>query len=148
MFSVPDQERNILSPELYAEEIKKFKQEIKRTSDELIGMVSKEFYRKIAELRKACDPDEEKEIHGKTIAAIINFIEKFDTLYDGFVFHKEMKKMIGEVKELLGDDSSSEFASYLKEGDEFREMVGDNLQEMMSNLKALPDEPIRRALDF
>jgi len=56
--------------------------------------------------------------------------------------------MITEVKELIGEDSPSLFADYLREGDEFRKLVGEELQGVMSGLKALPDEPIRRALDF
>jgi len=148
MFSVPDQEMNILSPELYKEEVKKFKEEIKRTSDDLIGIITKEFYRKISELKKACDPNAEKELNGKTVGAIIRFLDKFDSLYDGFVFHKDLKKMVGEVKEIIGDDTSTEMASYLKEGDEYRDLVGKELQRVLDTLKALPDEPIKRALDF
>ena len=148
MFSVPSEDMGILSPEMYKEEVKKFKEEIKRTSDDLVGMISKEFYNKIAELRKACDPNEEKEINGKTVGAIIRFIEKFDTLYDGFIFHKEIKRMIGEMKDLVKTDTASEFADYLRNGDDFKSQVGDMMSGMMSDLKALPDEPIKRALDF
>ena len=140
-FTVPDQEMSLLSPEIYQEEMQKFKDEMQEVKDMTLDVCKKEMVKKIDSLKKQCADDT---INTATVNAVNDFLEKFDNLYSDFIDEKQIKKLISDVKEYM----SGTEADYLRADDSFRKLVGDKMSEVSNSLQAIPDKKAKRRIEL
>jgi hypothetical protein len=137
----PGKELGVLSPEIYQQEVLRFRSEMKEFQDSLISLVASEFYTRIDKLKEQCLTGE---ISGSTLKSIHTVLEKFDDVWSGVISNDTITKMVDEVRLYLdGTDTGM-----LKADDEFREMVQESLQEV-TNLIVNSDDPrIKRKIDI
>jgi len=139
VFGPPDEGLSVLTPEMYKAEVDKFQNEMQEMKDGLVSMVTFEFYQRIDKLKEQC-------LHGNissaTVKSIEGVLERFDTLWDSFISHEELQKVISDIREYMrGTD-----AGMLKADDEFREAIGQKMSEITSLIKNSPDERLTRKL--
>lgn len=140
MFNVPDATLSAVSPEIYNKEVKKFKDEMEEMKTLIISEVGKEFLARIDSLKKQCIDGEN--ISSRTITAINGLLEKFDDLWDGFVFDKALRETVADIREYMeGTD-----AEMLKVDNDFRKMVGNKMTEVASELEKIKEVKPKRAL--
>lgn len=138
-FTVPDQAMSVLSPRLYKQEMAKFKGEVQEMKDLVIGAVGSELLKKVKSLKEQCSSDS---VATSTVSSVHRFLEKFDDMWDGFIAHKELRKMIADVKDYMdGTD-----ASMLKADGAFRKMVEDKMSQITEQLETTNE--LKRSLDF
>jgi len=138
--SLPDKGLQILSPELYEQELSKMKTEMRDMRDNILRMVGQQFVFKINSIKEQCAGGM---VNSATIKSVNAFFERFDVLWGNFVGHETLKSYISEAKEILeGVD-----ASMLKTSDDLRAMVGDKMGEILSGLSAVADARLHRRLD-
>lgn len=138
----PSKEMGILSPEVYEQEMRTFKAEMKEFQDSLVSAVAKEFYERIDKLREQCIGT--GEINAGTVKSVSRVLQKFDEVWEGCVAHDALKLMIQDVKDYMeGTD-----ASMLKSDPEFRQMVGNKMKEVTTLITLSEDERLTRSLDL
>lgn len=141
-FSVPDVALGVLPPELYEEEMRKFKQEMRTMADMAVSVVGQEFLAKIKVLKDQC-LDPLGNVNTATVNAIHSFLDRFDRLWDGYVGHSQLKQMIAECREyMVGTD-----APMLRADDDFRQLVGRKMGEITGQLDGLADARLHRRLN-
>lgn len=140
-FTVPDAEMSLLPPELYKEEERKFKAEMRQMKDTAISVIGQEFIKKIDILKEQCFDDN---INTATVNAFHTFLDKFDNLWKGFVGHAALKRMIEEAKEYMDGTE----ADMLRADDSFRQLVGNKMKDITEQFQKIPDARLKRKLDL
>lgn len=140
-FTVPDKEISVLSPELYEEEVSKFKAEIREMSDIAISTLGNTFIKKIEKLKEQC---RDGHINKATVDGVNKFLEKFSDLWNDVVDHDELKGMIEKCKDYLeGVD-----ADVIKADDNFRHLLGTKIEEITDEYMSSKDTRLTRRLDL
>lgn len=141
VFSAPDKELGVISPKMYKKEMAKWKEDIESMKKETAKMVCKEIASRIEALKEGCETGK---ISQSTVNSINGVLEKFDTLWNGFVDEKEVKKMIDDVKLYLdGTD-----ADMLRYDDNFRSMVANKAAKISNQLEEKGFKVSDRSLDI
>jgi len=140
-FTVPDQEMSMLSPEIYKQEVQKFRDEMQEVRDMTLDVCKTEMLKKIDSLKKQCIDDT---INTSTVNAVNDFLEKFDRLYSDFIDDNKVKEMIADVKEYM----SGTEADYLRADESFRKLVGDKMGKVSESLQAIPDKKAKRRIEL
>lgn len=139
-FVVPDQEMELLSPEIYKKEMSKFKEEVDEMKKMTVAVIGNAFVAKINTLARQC---ENEKINAGTIKGINKLLEKFDTLWGDFVGQKQLRATITEVRKYMKSVS----ADRLRDNDKFREEIGEKMEKIVGKLEKLPDVKLKRKLD-
>lgn len=140
MFNVPEGTLQAISPDIYNREVAKFRREMETMKQMIVSEVGKEFLARIDSLKKQCVDG--NKINSRTITSINSLLNKFDDLWDGFVFDKALRQTVSDIKEYMeGTD-----AEMLKIDDDFRKLIGNKMGEFASNLENIKDEKPKRAL--
>jgi hypothetical protein len=142
-FNVPDVSIGVLPPEVYGEELRKFQSEMREMRDMAVSVVGKQFIEKIESLKDQC-LDSSGNINTATVNAVHNFLDRFDRLWDGFVAHPQLKRMIGECKEYMAGTD----ADMLRADETFRGLIGKKMGEITDHLDSLADARLYRRLDI
>lgn len=141
-FSVPDEELQMLSPELYRREVEKFKKEINEMKDYAVSTIGRELVQRINNLKDSCFG--ERRVNQGTINGINDVLEKFYTLWNGFVDDKDLRSIIKDCQNMLdGIDAES-----IRDNIDLKEAIGRAAGELVKNIKELPNPVVQRALDF
>jgi len=141
VFAPPAEELRVLPPEIYREEVQRFKQDINSMREMTLNAVGNALLGRIKNLSEQCENDTVKT---QTVNSIKSFLEKFDELFSGFVQQDKLNKLISDVKEYMdGTD-----ASMLSADDEFRSVVGAKMKEVVSEIKTVPGLQLKRGFEL
>jgi len=141
VFTSPSKEMSVLPASLYKEEVAKFKSEVQEMKDMAVDAIGKELLKKVNSLKEQCSSEN---VATATVNSVHNFLDKFDDLWDGFVAHKELRKMIQELKNYMdGTD-----AEMLRADDSFRNMVEKKMTKIADQLTVDDGILAERSLDF
>jgi len=141
VFSAPDKELGVISPSLYKKEMEKWKKDIESMKAETAKLVCKEIADRIEALKEGCETGK---ISQATINSFNGVLEKFDTLWVGFVEEKDVKAMINDVKLYLdGTD-----ADMLRYDNNFRSMVANKAAKIAGQLEEKGFKVSDRSLDI
>jgi len=140
-FTVPDQEMSLLSPEIYKQEMQKFRDEMQEVRDMTLDVCKTEMLKKIDSLKKQCIDDT---INTSTVNAVNDFLNKFDSLYSDFVDDGAVKSMIADVKAYMSDTEADD----LRNSEDFRNIVGKKMSEVSEGLQAIPDKKAKRRIEL
>ena len=141
VFSAPDKELGVISPSIYKQEMRKWKEDINSMKEETAKVVCKEIADRIEALKEGCETGK---ISQTTINSINGVLEKFDTLWNGFVDEKDVKKMIKDVK-LYIDGTDADMLRY---DDNFRGMVANKAAKIAGQLEEKGFKVSDRSLDI
>ena len=138
MFTVPDKELGVISPEIYKREMEKVKADVAEMKKAATAEVCKEIMKRISSLKEQC---EEGAISQATLNGFQTFIDRFEKVWDGFIGDKEVQKMAEDIRLYLQDTD----ADMLTYDDEFRQMVANKSAKIV---QALEVKGYSRALDL
>lgn len=124
-FQPPDSEFAVLSPELYQREVDKFNADVTWMKDATSAMFAKAVIGRLGELQKQC---EDGTVYSQTVDSVNGLIEKFDTLFSGYVNRDKLTDLMGEVKDYMqGTD-----AEMLRADETFRTVVGKKMDKVVN----------------
>lgn len=138
VFTTPDKELGVISPEIYKKEMAKFKQDIEDMKIQTVRTVCKELMNRIDVLKDQCETGK---VNQATMNSIGSFMERFDQVWAGFVNETDVKKMMEDMKLYLeGTD-----ADMLRYDDDFRQMVANKAAKIA---KQLENKGYKRSIDI
>jgi hypothetical protein len=123
VFTPPNSDMKELNPSIYKEEVKKFKEDINWMREATSKMFGKELIDRLEQFKAQC---EDGRVMSTTVNSVHKLIERFETIFNGYIDRKEFKKVVKELKEYMeGTD-----AEMLRVDDEFREVVRMKMSEL------------------
>jgi hypothetical protein len=139
--TLPDPESGILDPKLYKREVAKVKRMVADIEEMTLNLVANRLTKRIKKLSSQC---ENGKINKATVDSVDRFLDKWDELWSGFVDDKRMRTIMASMKRQMKSAS----ADRLKDNEDFREKVGDKLDNVISKLKKRSDLHLKRRLDI
>lgn len=141
MFSPPDQELQLLPPEIYKEEVNRFKEDMEKTKQMTLNLFVNSLVERANTLFQQCESDSAKTA---TIESTMRLMDRFDDLFSGFIEEKKVRKAVDDVKLYLeGVDQSM-----LNIDNEFRAIVGDKMRDIVNTVKTVPGVTLKRGLEL
>lgn len=141
VFAPPSEQMMVLPPNVYKEEVERFKQDINRMRTMTLSAVGNALLDRVKSLSEQCENDAVKT---NTVESVKRFLERFDEVFSGFVSNEKLQQLIGSVKEYMdGTD-----ASMLSADDEFRSVVGAKMKEVVSEIKNVPGMQLKRGFEL
>lgn len=131
----------IISSEQYKKEMAKFKDSINDMKKEVVGTIYQALLESTERLRNQCDGGKPNQ---RTLDTLNKFLKQIDEVYADFVDRGDLKGMIAKVKaQVLGVTAED-----LRNNEEMKKDFRDAISKVASEIKALPDIPLKRAIDF
>jgi hypothetical protein len=138
--SSPDKNKSI-SPEQYKAEQEKFREMITEMKNEVRSTIYQSLIETTEKLKKQCENGKPNQ---RTFNSLNKFLEKIDDIYSEFIDGKDMEEMLEKIRaEILGIDAED-----LRNSEDLRNKFKNTLNTIGEDLKALPDIPLKRAIDF
>ena len=137
----PDSQLSVISPEIYKMEMQKFKKEVDEMKATTVTAIGQVLVDRIDCLSTQCAEDK---INARTINNITKFVEQFESEWDGFIAHKELKAIFKDVKKYVVKNGSD----ILKDNEAVRKEVGKKMEKMVKTLELLPNVKLKRKLEF
>jgi hypothetical protein len=141
VFSAPDKELGVISPKMYKREMAKWREDIESMKKATADVVCKNLIDRIDALKEGCETGK---ISQGTINSINGVLEKFDTLWRGFVDSGDVRKMIDDVK-LYMEGTDAEMIRY---DDNFRRIVANKAAKIAGELENKGFSVKTRSLDI
>lgn len=138
--NVPAKELGVLTPKMIKQETEKLRGMVKEMEEMTVNLVGNMIYKRINKLAEQCDSGK---INAGTFNSVERFLERWDDLWRDHVDEKKLRITIAHLKKHM----KSATAEKLKGNDQFREMTGDKLEQIMKKIKAVPDFKLKRKLD-
>ena len=136
----PPDDDGKLSPEIYKKEMAKFKESVEEMKKEVLSIVASTLLETTEKLKKQCDG----KLNQKTFNSLNKFFDQIDNTYADFIENKDLKAVIDNLKKnVLGVDAES-----LRKSSDFKKEFKEMISGVAESLKAIPDVPLKRALDF
>ncbi len=139
-FTVPDKESEILSPKLYKKEQEKFRKMVSQMEEMTINLVGNMLFKRINKLAEQCDSGK---INAGTFNSIERFIGRWDDLWRDHVDNKKMRLIMARLRKEMRSATSER----LKNNDDFRSKMGEQLESIVERLKVVPNFQLKRRLD-
>jgi hypothetical protein len=138
--SAPDK-TSMISPAQFKAEQQKFKGMVEEMKQEVLSTIYESLLSATSRLKKQCEDDRFNEA---TLKSLNKFIDKIDEVYSEFVDSKSMREAIKKIKaNILGIT-----AEELRSKEDLKAEFAKNVGALINDLKAMPDIPTKRALDF
>lgn len=139
--SAPDEDNSIISPELYRQEMAKFRETIDEMKNEVVATIYEELAEVTVRLRKQATDGKPNQ---RTINTMNEFLQKIEDVYSDFVDRDDIKDVIKKVRgQMLGIT-----AEELRDVDSSREAFRKGISEIVGEIKNLPDIPLKRNIQF
>lgn len=138
--SVPENS-GILTPEIYEAEKQKFQNEMEQWRRMILNEVGNAL---MARLDSLVQQEQKGTMNAGTMNAINTFLEKFDNLWDGFVFSEEMRKLVGDLKQYANGIDKGR----IKDNPVMQKDIAAKAKELSAKLESVPDVELKRAIDF
>jgi hypothetical protein len=132
---------SFISPEMYKKELQKFKETIDSIKQEVTATIYEELLIFTKRLRSQC---KDKTPNQRTLNNLNKFLEKVDGTYSEFIDRKDIQKILKDIKQEVLGVSAKELRNTEDLKKDFRKSMG----KVLKSIKALPDIPKKRALDF
>jgi uncharacterized protein YktA (UPF0223 family) len=126
---------------MYKKELQKFKETIDSIKQEVTATIYEELLIFTKRLRSQC---KDKTPNQRTLNNLNKFLEKVDGTYSEFIDRKDIQKVLKNVKQEVLGVSAKELRNTEDLKKDFRKSMG----KVLKSIKALPDIPKKRALDF
>lgn len=139
--SAPDEKSKFISPEMYKEEMKKFRGTIEEMKKEVLATIYQVLLETTARLKTQCTDGKPNQ---RTLNTLSSFLQQIDDVYSDFIDREDMKKMIDKVKKNLVGVTAED----LRDSETFKIKFGKEIGAIAKEIKALPDIPLKRAIDF
>lgn len=137
--SAPDQA--LISPEQYKKEVEKFKETVNQMKGEVLATIYEELVHVTKRLKKQCTDGKPNQ---RTLNNLNTFLERIDDTYSDFLDRKDMKATIKKIKaQILGVE-----ADQLRESEDAKEEFRKGISGILDEIKAMPDIPLKRAIEF
>lgn len=132
---------SFISPEMYKAEMKKFKETIGDMKQEVLGIIGSTLLEMTARLKSQCADGKPNQ---RTFNNLNEFLARIDNVYSDFIDRDDLKKTIKKIKaQVLGVDAGS-----LRDSEDFKKKFGKEIGALAKEINALPDIPLKRAIDF
>lgn len=138
--SIPENS-GILTPEIYEAEKEKFQKEMEQWRRMILNEVGNAF---MARLDSLIQQEQKGTMNAGTMNAVNSFLEKFDNLWDGFVFSEEMRKLVKDLKQYAGTVDRDR----IKDNPVMQKDIAAKAVELSAKLENVPDVNLKRAIDF
>lgn len=139
--SPPGKNDNLISPELYKQEMTKFKDAVTEMKQEVVSTIHGELIEMVARLKRQCTDGKPNQ---RTLNNLNKYLVKIDEVFGEFVDRKDLKEIAQKIKaEILGVTAEG-----LRDSDADREKFRQGMGDILSSIEALPDIPLKRALEF
>jgi hypothetical protein len=138
--SIPENS-GILTPEIYEAEKEKFQKEMEQWRRMILNEVGSALMTRLDSL---IQQEQKGTMNAGTMNAVNTFLEKFDNLWDGFVFSEEMRKLVKDLKQYAGTVERDR----IKDNPVMQKNIAAKAKELSAKLENVPDVNLRRAIDF
>jgi hypothetical protein len=138
--SIPENS-GILTPEIYEAEKEKFQKEMEQWRRMILNEVGSALMTRLDSL---IQQEQKGTMNAGTMNAVNNFLEKFDNLWDGFVFSEEMRKLVGDLKQYAGTVGRDR----IKDNPVMQKDIAAKAKELSAKLESVPDVNLKRAIDI
>jgi hypothetical protein len=138
--SIPENS-GILTPEIYEAEKEKFQKEMEQWRRMILNEVGSALMTRLDSL---IQQEQKGTMNAGTMNAVNNFLEKFDNLWDGFVFSEEMRKLVGDLKQYAGTVERDR----IKDNPVMQKDIAAKAKELSAKLESVPDVNLKRAIDI
>lgn len=138
--SAPDK-TSMISPAQFKAEQQKFKVMVEEMKKEVLATIYESLLMATSKLKKQCEDDRFNEA---TLRSLNKFLAKIDEVYSEFVDSKSMQEVINKIKA----DTIGVTAEELRSKEGFKEDFRKKMDEALNGLQAIPDIPLKRAIDF
>jgi len=139
-FTIPDEETEILSPEMYKREQRKFQNMVAEMENLTLNVIGNELLKRIEALKAQCDNDS---VNLRTVKAMDGFMDKWRNLWDGHVDNKRMNSIMKSLRVQMARTS----ADRLKNNEDFRNKASEKLGKIIGRIEAIPKMNFKRKLD-
>jgi len=139
--NVPNKNLSFISPDLYKEEMVKFKNEVEEMKKEVINIIYTELLERVAALSKQCDDGKPNQ---RTLNNLGELFEKVENLYGDFIDREDITVMINKVKKMVVGVDAKE----LRNDEKFKSDFGKRMKKVAAEIKALPDTEMKRSIEF
>lgn len=139
--NVPSKKLSFISPELYKEEMNKFKNEVEEMKKEVLNLIYNEIVERISNLQRQCIDGKPSQ---RTLNNLQELFERVENLYSDFIDRKDFKDMINEVKKSVNGVDAKE----LRNDQKFKTEFAKKMKSVLNDLKNLPDVKSKRFIDF
>lgn len=131
----------LISPEQYKKEIEKFKESIEEMKKDVVGIIYQNLLEVTEKLKKQCAGDK---LNPRTFGSLSKFMNLIDEVYADFVDREDLNKAIKNIKaQVLGVTADS-----IGDSKDAKSKFEKQLKAITSELRALPDIPLKRAIEF
>jgi hypothetical protein len=138
--SIPENS-GILTPEIYEAEKEKFQKEMEQWRRMILNEVGNALMTRLDSL---IQQEQKGTMNAGTMNAVNTFLEKFDNLWDGFVFSEEMRKLVKDLKQYAGTVERDR----IKDNPVMQKDIAAKAKELSAKLENVPDVNLKRAIDF
>jgi len=139
--NLPDKNLSFISPELYKQEMNKFKNEIDVMKQEVINIIYTELLDKTNNLYKQCADGKPSQ---KTLNYLQRFFETVDTVYSDFIDRKDVWEMINKVRKSIEGVEAVD----LRTEESLKMSFASDMKKVVKSIKILPDVQLKRAIDI
>lgn len=137
----PSENDSFVSPEMYQREMAKFRETINEMKQEVLATIYDEMISATERLKKQCEDGKPNQ---RTLNNLNLFLDRVDDVYASFIDREDMKSAIKKVRaQILGVQ-----AEQLRGSEELKKEFGNSIKKICQEMKALPNMPFKRALDF
>lgn len=137
----PNPDDAVLSPEMYANEMAKFKQGIEEMKSEVLSTIAQTLLDATQRLTEQCSDGKPNQ---RTLNNLNKFLVQIDEVYSDFIDRKDIKEVIAGIRaQVLGVDAKA-----LRENSNFKREFKDAVAKAAESIQALPDVQLRRAMEF
>jgi len=137
----PPDSSSIVDPIIYDREVRKVHDTMEEFQNNLISLVSSQFYSRIDKLRAQCVSGE---INSGTVNSVHRVLDRFDKIWNGCFKHDKLEGLIADVKAYMSNTDGD----MLRASDDLRGVFSEKLSEITSTIKLSADERIVRRLDL
>jgi len=137
--SVPDPSMGILDDKEYAEEVRKQKEDAREFLDNCLAALAKKFYKIVSNIQNKVKKGES--IRPNTLQALTDYTEIFDKM--NITNNQELSGYVETAQKLFTGVGTQDFKKK-----EFRNQMGESLDEIVTEFKTKSDEKLLRDIDF
>lgn len=137
----PPDDSSILTSEMYQEEMKKFRQSIEEMKTETLSAIASTLLDTTTRLKEQCDNNKPNQ---RTLTSLGKFLDRIEEVYSDFIDRKDMNAVISSIRQAAAGVSSERLRGNQQFAEEFR----NQMAAAAKTIQALPDIPLKRAIDL
>lgn len=139
--AAPDKESSFISPEMYKDEMTKFKSMVDEMKQEVLSTIYQTLIETTKRLKKQCTDGKPNQ---RTLNTLNTFLKQIDDVYSDFIDRDDMKKTIDKIKvQVMGIDAKD-----LRTSEELKKSFVKEITNIGNEIKAISDIPLKRAIEF